>query len=733
MNINSSNPEVLKRARSIRAVIRSYKLGELKYELRSSSCLNLVFGDDAKTDGTTVYLPAELIAGEFWDRSLTLGLMVHELGHCAFSDMYCMGSRLNQAMWNLYRSCPYFAAQYADEAAFAEDARETKSLLASFVNVWEDLRIDYLSSLSFSSGKMLTMYSNEALIQDILMKMGSTDEAVMQYFKSAPFSRSLGLYCLLLTSIELFDDGETPLSAQRRCCDLLGRFMASKLTQQQLDLITKLKDQMLNSCRLKSLSYIVYDVNYPFELAVKTMKIYIDHLMAQQSKQQEGASADQNQGSTQDGSEQQSASNAGGNAEQSDSDARSDNEEQHSDSDNSGTSGNSGKGSGKSSCGDNPSAQSDSSSDGSQTEKSASGQQSAAQSLLDALASEAAKAEKTLDARQEFLQEQAQKSAEAGYAPIEISAADTYSQDRGCMANVSGAAVARRDDVDLHCDAKLSDAMLKDFSKANAIAAANSRTKRYSTLMNEDSWRNAISQEADNRLCRELVKAMRAQSLKTYNRKGKNGFKLARSAVAKVANGLHVDKPFAKKGLCESLSTHVVMLCDCSGSMRDELSTSGVVRTLSILSHCFSKIKTDKLKVSLYSFADQVRQIKSESSKVFDASALKAMPCMNGETEGWAAIAAGTDELLRSKCDRKILVCLTDGYFNSSSLRFDMSELHSAGIESYGIGYGLTLKNLAPPIYGLPNFDTWISITNLQSLPQAVSQLFTELVKQSAK
>ena len=125
--------------------------------------------------------------------------------------------------------------------------------------------------------------------------------------------------------------------------------------------------------------------------------------------------------------------------------------------------------------------------------------------------------------------------------------------------------------------------------------------------------------------------------------------------------------------------------------------------------------------------------IKSGCSKELDSSALQGMPCMGGETEGWTAIAAGTDELLKSKCDRKILVCLTDGYFNSSSLRFDMSELHSAGIESYGIGYGLTLKDLASPIWGLPNFDTWISITDLQSLPQAVSQLFTELVKQSAK
>ncbi len=730
MNINSENPEVLKRAKSIRAVIRSFRLGELKDKIRKHSYLNLVFCNEAKTNGQTVFLPSELIASEFWDRSLTLGLMVHELGHCSFSDMSNMEYRLYCAMRELYRLCPAFAAKYADEEVFAEEAQEIKCLLASFVNVWEDLRIDFLSSLSFSSGKMLTMYSNEALIQDNLMKMGNTDEAVMQYFKSAPFSRSLGLYCLLLTSVELFDDGKTALSAQRRCCDLLGRFLASKLTQQQIDLITELKDQMLDFCRNQSPLFIINLVDYPFRLAVEIMKIYVDYLMTQQSKLQEGASADQDQNSTQDSSEQQPASNAGSSAGQSDSDAQSDNAEQHSDSDNSG---NSGKGAGKSSCGDNPSAQSDSSSDGSQTEKSASGQQSAAQSLLDALASDAAKAEKTLDARQEFLQEQAQKSAEAGYEPIEISAADTYSPDRDCMTNVSGTAVARRDDVDLHCDAKLTDAMLKACSKANANAAARSRTKKYTTLMNEVHWRNAISKEADNRLGKELVKAMRAQSLKTYNRKGKSGFKLARSTVAKVANGQHVAKPFAKKSLCESLSTHVVLLCDSSGSMRDPLSTSGVVRTLSLLSHCFSKIKTDKLKISLYSFADQVMLIKSGCSKELDSSALQGMPCMGGETEGWTAIAAGTDELLKSKCDRKIIVCLTDGYFNSSSLRFDMSELHSAGIESYGIGYGLTLDDLASPIWGLPNFDTWISITDLQSLPQAVSQLFTELVKQSAK
>lgn len=636
------------RISAVRTVIDAFRYGSAccMFDGETRGKVTVRFGKGAYTDGRTINMPSSFITEESWDRTLTLGILTHELGHCAFSALgnrYPLVAELREKALSRIRLV-------ADYLRVPEKAEE---IFLFMNNVWEDARVNNLSRFGFRNGLLMTLYSDNELARRALQKAGS-DEAFTASALKVPLVRNVGLYILSRFDMAMygteFSDRLTSVAGEKR---LLAEVLMQQMTRKEYAslglcaLIRKMMDWCTNvSGVYQAESGAVLTVELAEELTGKLLCV-----LAHRQK---------NSGS-------------------SDSDAQS--------------------------------------------------SPSAGMGFRTRI--------------EEFLEKEAEKSAALEDAEISVTSSPSdYTEDSSSALKVSDStAVLNKTDVhgsEITGEKYVpSDAELKTFfqrcadfqrcAEDTAAQKSNSRRKRFRS---EAWWQNLIASCFCGSMTAKLRQALKTTVLKRYNLKARCGFRLAKTRIAKVAQGMPVSRPFARKGETVALDTHVVLLCDTSSSMSNSLSCEGLCRTLAILASAFSRVKTDRLKLSVYSFADAVVRLKSPE-QIFTAGILSRLPPMIGGTDGWRALRSAADELSRSRSSRKVIICLTDGEWSIYD-SFSIAFLRKAGIETYGIGYGMDERYFTRySSNSVPQFDTWLSVTDLSDLPKLMTELFTELVRQS--
>lgn len=675
---NISFGELNSRMVGVKSVVKAFCHGVLKDRIKRS--LEVRFDNAAFTDKTVVHLPKSLLIGETWDRGLVLGLMTHELGHCAFTL-----DDLDQMVLNEIKGI-------LKNKGLSFNLDECGGISHEFLNFWEDVRIDSLAGISFPAGLVVTKYANETIIASHLKKMGETDEEIVAFINAnMPLARQIGLLCETQGHLAMF--GQIGMEAELRYTNLLEQALATKMTNTAILEIKEMANE-LKHCA-DSLGPALADHDIVVRLAAKTMVIYLETLCNSQKNSEESASADRPEDS----------------AKQSNQAEQSAEQEQ----------------TGQSF--DAPqSASSAPSANDNLNEASADGGYSLEDKAVNAAKKEAETVANLPDARKEFLLEEQNES----YANFDSTARFVIKDDEVDSERVIGGvrvlkkkSKAKKEQL-LRDDLRDCDLMYQSCNQNRSFYPSR-------TLHDADSWQKLIQSQQGSILRQDLLSAMKAQTLKHFHVRGKRGFKLARSSLSRVAQGMPVAKPFAKKDISESLSTKIVLLVDTSGSMSDPVSTCGIETTLAILANCFSRIKKgDKLKLAIYGFADFVYCIKGVNDH-FDARTLCKVPQMEGGTNGQDAFSVAIGDLLHdSTVDRKIIVCCTDGCFDEKK---SLNSLTKLGIETYGIAYGTSEEILQRQIayHWLPELDYWLPVENLLELPKVLSHLFTKIVKDSTR
>ena len=715
------------RVSAVRAVLNAFRYGSAsgQFEDGCDGKLSVTFGKGAFTDGKTVNMPSSLISEEDWDRTLTLGILTHELGHCAFSPLcgrYTVAAEAREKA--LYR-----LKGIADSLGVPEKVAE--GTFRFMDNVWEDIRVNNLSRFGFKNGLPMTVYSDNELSRRALKKAGS-EAAFTAAALKAPLVRNVGLYILSRFDLAMYGDTYPAMlnsvSMEKRL--LAGVLMRQMTCREYTSLgLCSLIRKMMECCRsVCGAYYSAESAETSVSLAEELTERLLFVLARRKEKSQANASDSESSGDPED---QDGTDGTGGSSDDTSSDTCQNGAQSDCDDDGSEPADENqpGKTSGSSS-----DAQSASGNGGTD---SGCGSDSAAAGASQDYSAGSGIYRTRID---EFLEEEAEKSASQGEEISVTSNPSAYKADGSSVLKVSARTAVLRNtenaDSDLtgekadEPDAKAIGKFLQNC--AECVAALEKEDCGCSArLAKADWWQNLMASCFSGSMTARLRQALQTTMLKTYNRKAKSGFRLARTRIAKVAQGMPVSRPFARKGENEALDTHVVLMCDVSGSMSIPLAQNGLCRTLAILASAFSRVKTDRIKLSVYSFDNWTKKLKGPDEN-FSAEVLSRLPAMTGGTDGWKALRYAVTELSRSRCNRKVIICLTDGEWGTWG-SFNTALLRKAGIETYGIGYGIEEERLTDYSgrYNFPQLDTWLSVSNLGDLPKLMTELFTELIRQS--
>lgn len=211
---------------------------------------------------------------------------------------------------------------------------------------------------------------------------------------------------------------------------------------------------------------------------------------------------------------------------------------------------------------------------------------------------------------------------------------------------------------------------------------------------------------------------------KNYNQSAEKGRRVAKSALAKIAQGLAVKQPFSAQGKSETMSTHIVLLCDVSGSMDCPSKEEALKKGLAMLAGSLGRIESTNLKFSVYTFSHKVFSIKSVNEKLTPKALSKVE--IGGSTEGYEACIHAAKELHDSKMQRKICIVLTDGEFdwvrNFNGLNPNREDLYGFmdGIETYGVLVETNSCEL--------QYNDAVFVNNANDMPNALQNLFVKIL-----
>lgn len=257
------------------------------------------------------------------------------------------------------------------------------------------------------------------------------------------------------------------------------------------------------------------------------------------------------------------------------------------------------------------------------------------------------------------------------------------------------------------------------------MAADNQKEAPTNNLHPENYWewleRKAFKESMN--LLGKLKQALNAYKPKYFTSPCKCGFKLNKAQLHNIAAGQYVNKPFSVKEKGIDLSTEIVFLTDVSSSMRGDR-TDRVNETILVLCEALKKVGNN-LKVSIAAYDDYVHSVK-KSYEPF--SVIKTnMPDVSGCTDGESAMKWALKSLKTSRAHRKIIICLTDGIWDSVKSKDHYDLIRKAGIETYGLGY-MTEKTLKSHIESsdLPYFDKWFRVGD--DLKEFYLKFLTELL-----
>ena len=661
------------------------KVGCPKYQMPM-----VQFGGCPSTNGRTITLPLAMMAAKSYDRAQIIHFLTHELGHVFFTPEAPKGFREVKAQFK----------KLGDALAF------------EFLNVVEDIRVDFLGDKIIKSSKTFGEYTLLSTLSPEYQKMTLT---------KAPLERVFGLAMILEGYLEIY----TSAVLKRKVEPFLNALKAkleSYISKRRLkwyepdykETTQKIKGivRKLSSCS-ENWYWDMETTQYAFDSMCNLFKKYFKEAAEEEKEQQ-------------------------GNDKGSDSDDKSDDSQESNDkSDNSEESEDESEGSSESDDDSEDSEESEDESEGSESDNKSDDSQESEDKSDDSEESEAKRKGETAIMR--GFRESQQIMKEDGNEVVDLlqktqleSCGDLF--DR----HSSGANVFTFDNSKGAKDVKSQ--LEKASEAAKEVCSADYQQNAVGEVMSQAYWdfvNNRIVGKCTN-LVSKLREALKAYTPKQYTKPVKAGFKLNSQQIHKIGQGQYVPKPFMKKDKGVDLSTEIVFLADISGSMgldlhnnraRDSISSryDMMAASLKILFNSLQRVGNNNLLINLATFGSKVKVIKRAKDPFSVLE--KKMPNVSGSTEGRGATLWAIDVLRKSKAHRKIIICLTDGGWDSTC-NINPKAIHALGIETYGIVFNsiYEAEKLIQHKY-IPTFDRLFQVAG--NLEEFYLKFLTELLSNS--
>ena len=661
------------------------KVGCPKYQMPM-----VQFGGCPSTNGRTITLPLAMMAAKSYDRAQIIHFLTHELGHVFFTPEAPKGFREVKAQFK----------KLGDALAF------------EFLNVVEDIRVDFLGDKIIKSSKTFGEYTLLSTLSPEYQKMTLT---------KAPLERVFGLAMILEGYLEIY----TSAVLKRKVEPFLNALKAkleSYISKRRLkwyepdykETTQKIKGivRKLSSCS-ENWYWDMETTQYAFDSMCNLFKKYFKEAAEEEKEQQ-------------------------GNDKGSDSDDKSDDSQESNDkSDNSEESEDESEGSSESDDDSEDSEESEDESEGSESDNKSDDSQESEDKSDDSEESEAKRKGETAIMR--GFRESQQIMKEDGNEVVDLlqktqleSCGDLF--DR----HSSGANVFTFDNSKGAKDVKSQ--LEKASEAAKEVCSADYQQNAVGEVKSQAYWdfvNNRIVGKCTN-LVSKLREALKAYTPKQYTKPVKAGFKLNSQQIHKIGQGQYVPKPFMKKDKGVDLSTEIVFLADISGSMgldlhnnhaRDSISSryDMMAASLKILFNSLQRVGNNNLLINLATFGSKVKVIKRAKDPFSVLE--KKMPNVSGSTEGRGATLWAIDVLRKSKAHRKIIICLTDGGWDSTC-NINPKAIHALGIETYGIVFNsiYEAEKLIQHKY-IPTFDRLFQVAG--NLEEFYLKFLTELLSNS--
>ena len=658
------------------------KVGCPKYQMPM-----VQFGGCPSTNGRTITLPLAMMAAKSYDRAQIIHFLTHELGHVFFTPEAPKGFREVKAQFK----------KLGDALAF------------EFLNVVEDIRVDFLGDKIIKSSKTFGEYTLLSTLSPEYQKMTLT---------KAPLERVFGLAMILEGYLEIY----TSAVLKRKVEPFLNALKAkleSYISKRRLkwyepdykETTQKIKGivRKLSSCS-ENWYWDMETTQYAFDSMCNLFKKYFKEAAEEEKEQQ-------------------------GNDKGSDSDDKSDDSQESNDkSDNSEESEDESEGSSESDDDSEDSEESEDESEGSESDNKSDDSQESEDKSDDSEESEAKRKGETAIMR--GFRESQQIMKEDGNEVVDLlqktqleSCGDLF--DR----HSSGANVFTFDNSKGAKDVKSQ--LEKASEAAKKVCSADYQQNAVGEVKSQAYWdfvNNRIVGKCTN-LVSKLREALKAYTPKQYTKPVKAGFKLNSQQIHKIGQGQYVPKPFMKKDKGVDLSTEIVFLADISGSMgldlhnnhaRDSISSryDMMAASLKILFNSLKRVGNNNLLINLATFGSKVKVIKRAKDPFSVLE--KKMPDVSGSTEGRGATLWAIDVLRKSKAHRKIIICLTDGGWDSTC-NINPKAIHALGIETYGIVFNsiYEAEKLIQHKY-IPTFDRLFQVAG--NLEEFYLKFLTELL-----
>ena len=671
------------------------KVGCPKYQMPM-----VQFGGCPSTNGRTITLPLAMMAAKSYDRAQIIHFLTHELGHVFFTPEAPKGFREVKAQFK----------KLGDALAF------------EFLNVVEDIRVDFLGDKIIKSSKTFGEYTLLSTLSPEYQKMTLT---------KAPLERVFGLAMILEGYLEIY----TSAVLKRKVEPFLNALKAkleSYISKRRLkwyepdykETTQKIKGivRKLSSCS-ENWYWDMETTQYAFDSMCNLFKKYFKEA-AEEEKEQQG----NDKGSDSDDKSDDS---------QESNDKSDDSQESNDKSDNSEESEDESEGSSESDDDSEDSEESEDESEGSESDNKSDDSQESEDKSDDSEESEAKRKGETAIMR--GFRESQQIMKEDGNEVVDLlqktqleSCGDLF--DR----HSSGANVFTFDNSKGAKDVKSQ--LEKASEAAKEVCSADYQQNAVGEVKSQAYWdfvNNRIVGKCTN-LVSKLREALKAYTPKQYTKPVKAGFKLNSQQIHKIGQGQYVPKPFMKKDKGVDLSTEIVFLADISGSMgldlhnnhaRDSISSryDMMAASLKILFNSLKRVGNNNLLINLATFGSKVKVIKRAKDPFSVLE--KKMPDVSGSTEGRGATLWAIDVLRKSKAHRKIIICLTDGGWDSTC-NINPKAIHALGIETYGIVFNniFEAEKLIQHKY-IPTFDRLFQVAG--NLEEFYLKFLTELLSNS--
>ena len=684
------------------------KVGCPKYQMPM-----VQFGGCPSTNGRTITLPLAMMAAKSYDRAQIIHFLTHELGHVFFTPEAPKGFREVKAQFK----------KLGDKLAF------------EFFNVVEDIRVDFLGDKIIKSSKTFGEYT---LLSTL------TPEYQAMHLTKAPLERVFGLTLILEGYLEIYSSDVFKKKAEPFLNALKTKLQSyiSKRRLKWYEADYKEAAEQVKSivCKLSSCSENWYwdmeTTQYAFDSMCNLFKKYFKEAAEEEKEQQGNDKSDDSQKSNDKSDDSQESEDE---SEGSESEDKSDDlEESEDESEGSNESDDDSEDSEESED-ESEGSESEDESEGSESEDKSDDSQESEDKSDDSEETEAKRKGETAIMRGFRESQQIMKMKEDRNEVVDL-LQNTQLESCGDLfdRHSSGANVFTFDNSKGAKDVKSQ--LEKASEAAKEVCSADYQQNAVGEVKSQAYWdfvNNRIVGKCTN-LVSKLREALKAYTPKQYTKPVKAGFKLNSQQIHKIGQGQYVPKPFMKKDKGVDLSTEIVFLADISGSMgldlhnncaRDSISSryDMMAASLKILFNSLQRVGNNNLLINLATFGSKVKVIKRAKDPFSVLE--KKMPDVSGSTEGRGATLWAIDVLRKSKAHRKIIICLTDGGWDSTC-NINPKAIHALGIETYGIVFNsiYEAEKLIQHKY-IPTFDRLFQVGG--NLEEFYLKFLTELLSNS--